>query len=140
MDLNKLMEIDHVVFVRNDGTVTDDQEITRGMYAPEVTCEYDGPFADAQISDAQERDMIDSVKRETGWSLITGWSCGGGLALMHPSEFIGGPLADHIRETAGFWVATTAELHPREDDPEYDDGNGESETAGWVLAYRERGV
>lgn len=130
-----MMEIDHVVRVHLDGTVTDND--TQGVYAPEVSCEYSGPFADAQISDAQERDMIDFVKRDTGWALLTGWSRGGGLAIMHPSEFIGGQLADHVRETPGYWVAVSVELHPGEDDPEYKDGNGESDTAGWALAYRE---
>lgn len=137
MNLNELMQIDHVVFVREDGTVTDDRATTRGVYAPEVSCDYDGPFADAQISDAQERSMIDYVKRDTGWSLLTGWSHGGGVAIMHPSEYIGGRLAEHIRETPGYWVAVTVELHPGKDDPEYNDGNGESETAGWALAHRE---
>lgn len=135
MDLNAFMAIDHVVHVHADGTVTDDD--TAGLYAPSVECDYSGPFADAQISDAQESDMIDFVKRDTGWTLLTGWSHGGGLAIMHQSEFIGGHLADHIRETSGYWVAVTVELHPGEDDPEYDDGNGESETAGWALAFRE---
>lgn len=137
MDLNSLMAIDHVVYVREDGTVTDDREITKGVYAPEVTCDYSGPLAEAQISDAQECDMIDYVKRDAGWELITGWSRGGGLALMHPSEFIGGALADHVRATPGYWVACVVELYPRETDPEYRDGNGESDAAGWVLAHRE---
>lgn len=137
MDLNNLMTIDHVVYVREDGTVTDDREITKDVYAPEVSCEYDGPFADAQISDAQERDMIDFVKGDSGWDLVTGWSRGGGLALMHPSEFIGGALAHHVRATPGYWVACVVELHPRETDPEYNGGDGESEAAGWVLAHRE---
>jgi hypothetical protein len=34
-------------------------------------------------------------------------------------------------------VACTVELHPGEDDPEYRDGNGESEYAGWIVAHRE---
>lgn len=135
MDLNQLMSIDHVVRVREDGTVTD--QGTTGVYAPEVSCEYSGPFAEAQISDEQERDMIDFAKRDTGWELLTGWSRGGGLAIMHPSEYIGGGLADHIRETPGYWVAVSVELYPTETDPEYRDGNGESKSAGWALAYRE---
>lgn len=136
MDLNSFMQIDHVVYVREDGTVTDDREITRGMYAPSVSCEYDGPFVDAQISDDQERDMYASVKSDSGWELLSGWSRGGGLYIMHPSEYVGGALAEHIRETPGYWVVVTVELNPQENDPEYNDGNGESESAGWALAYR----
>lgn len=136
MELNDLMTIDHVVYVREDGTVTDDREITYGVYAPEVYCEYTGPFADAQISEDQERDMYAFVKSDSGWELLSGWSHGGGLYIMHASEFIGGALADHIRETPGYWVAVSVELHPRETDPEYRDGNGESEAVGWALAYR----
>ncbi len=139
MDLNTLMEIDHVVRVRDDGTVTDQGTI--GVYAPEIHIEYDGPFADAQISDAQERDMIEYVRRQ-GWEIQTGWSAQWNYAgpIMHTSEFIGGRIADHIREHPGYWVACSVELHPGEDDPEYNNGNGESESAGWVLAHRETGL
>jgi hypothetical protein len=136
VDLNSIMEFDHVVCVRDDGTVTD--RGTTGVYAPEITCEYDGPFAEGQITDEHDQAMIESVKAQ-GWDVLTGWSGQYGYSgpIMHASEFIGGALADHIRATPGYWVACTVELHPKEDDPEYDDGNGESEAAGWVLAHRE---
>jgi hypothetical protein len=139
IDLNTLMEIDHVVRVRDDGTVTD--QGTTGVYAPEVHIEYDGPFAEAQISDDQERAMIDWIKGQ-GWDVLTGWALGGGLALMHASQYIGGRLADHIRKTPGYWVVCSVELHPGEDDPEHESngGNGESEAAGWILCHRETGL
>lgn len=137
MNLNALMSIDHVVYVREDGTVTDDREITKGLYAPEVFCDYSGPFAEAQISDDQESAMAASVKADTGWELLAGWSMGGGVLIMHPSQYIGGYLAEHIRETPGYWVAVTVEITPGEGDPEYGDGNGETESVGWALAYRE---
>jgi hypothetical protein len=136
MDLNDLMQFDHVVLVREDGSVTD--KGIEGVYAPEITCDYSGPFAEAQVSKAHEADMIEHAKAQ-GWTLETGWtgqySYSG--AIMHASEFIGGLLADHICETPGYWVACTVELHPGEDDPEYRDGNGESEYAGWIVAHRE---
>lgn len=139
MDLNALMAFDHVIRVRRDGTVTDQGTI--GVYAPEIYIEYDGPFAEAQISDAQERGMVTWVKGQ-GWDLLTGWSMNGGPAIMHDSQFIGGRLADHIRETPGYWVRLSVELHPGEDDPEHESngGNGESDCAGWVLAHRETGL
>ncbi|MFI0265603.1 hypothetical protein [Streptomyces luteogriseus] len=127
MDLNAKMEIGHVVYIRKGGAVVD----AINVHAPEINCDYTGPFDDAQISDADEEAMGESVKSQ-GWTLETGWT-GQYLysgAIMHPSEFIGGKLAEHIRETPGLWVALSVELHP-------EDENAESESAGWVLAYRE---
>lgn len=138
MDLNSLMTIDHVVYVRADGTVTD--EGITGVYAPEVICDYDGPFADAQITSAHDAEMVESIERQ-GWSVLKGWSrqylTRADDPIMHTSEFIGGRIEEHIRETPGYWVACSVALHPGEDDPEYEDGNGESETAGWILCHRE---
>jgi hypothetical protein len=45
--------------------------------------------------------------------------------VMHSSEYIGGALETHIRETPGLWVAVTVET---DDDDE--------QAAGWALAYR----
>lgn len=140
VELNALMAIDHVVYVWDDGTVTDDQETTKGVYAPEIVCEYSGPFADAQILSEHTAAMVESVKAQ-GWSLLCGWSrqwmTRGDDPVMHESEYIGGSLADHVRETPGYWVAVSVELHPGETDPEYDNGSGGSESAGWALAHRE---
>lgn len=133
--LNEQMTIDHVVRILADGTVASGYQ--KGVYAPEIYCDYSGAFADAQILDEHERDMIANVESQ-GWALETGWtgqySYNG--VIMHASEFIGGRLEEHIRETPGYWVALAVEIHPNEDDPEYDNGNGESDAAGWVLAYR----
>lgn len=139
MELNDRMQIDHVIRVREDGTVTD-QGIT-GVYAPEIHIEYDGPFAEAQISDDQERAMATWVKGQ-GWDILTGWSMNGGPAIMHASQYIGGRLAAHIRETPGYWVKLSVEIYPGEDDPEHESngGNGESTYAGWLLAFRETGL
>lgn len=135
--LNDQMTIDHVIRVDADGTISN----AVGVYAPEIYCDYDGPFSEASIMDSHESDMIESVKRQ-GWTLETGWtgqySYSG--AIMHPSEYIGGRMEEYIRETPGHWVALSVELHPSEDDPEYNNGSGESESAGWVLAYRPPGV
>lgn len=136
--LNDIMTIDHVVRVRDDGTVT--YQGTTGVYAPEVYCDYEGPFTDGQILDEHERDMIESIKAQ-GWTVETGWSGQDSGkyngAIMHVSEYIGGALAEHILETPGYWVACSVEIHPGEDDPEHNDGSGESETAGWIVMHRE---
>jgi hypothetical protein len=139
IDLHKIMEFDHVVRVRDDGTVT--TQGTIGVYAPEPYIEYSGPFKEAQISDDQERALVAWVKGQ-GWDVLTGWALGGGLVIMHASQFIGGSLADHIRETPGYWVKVYVDIHPGEDDPEHENngGNGESEEAGWILCHRETGL
>lgn len=136
MELNDQMTLGHVVYVRRDGRVVD----ANRSYAPEINCDYSGPFAEAQILDEHERAMIENAKGQ-GWTIQTGWSYQNSGRyngpIMHPSEYIGGSLENHIRETPGLWVAESVELHPGEEDPEYNDGNGESEAAGWVLAHRE---
>lgn len=127
MDLNAKMEIDHVVYVRQDGTVVD----ASNMYAPEINCGYSGPFKEAQVLDEHEREMIAGAK-DRGWTLQTGWT-GQYMyngPIMHTSERIGRRLTEHIRETPGLWVACSVELY-------LEDENAESESAGWVLAYRE---
>lgn len=99
--LDALMSVDRVIRVHDDGTVTDK---TSGVYAPEVDIDLD---ADGQIPDATERQMIDEIKR-AGWDVQSGWSgqyrYGG--PIMHESEFVGGPLAEHVLSTPGFWVVT----------------------------------
>ena len=136
MDLDKRMSIDHVVRVHPDGTVTD----ATGIYAPEVHCDYDGAFADAQISDEHDRDMI-TYLADQGWTVERGWTHQDFYSgpIMHASEYIGGALADHILSTPGYWVACSVEIHPGENDPEHEDngGNGEPETAGWIVAHKE---
>lgn len=135
MALNDKMQPGHVVYVRDDGTVLD----ANNVYAPEITCDYYGPFSEGQILDEHEREMIEYAARQ-GWTLQTGWSGQDSGRyngpIMHASEYIGGSLEAHIKATPGLWVADSVELHPGEEDPEYKNGSGESEAAGWVLAFR----
>lgn len=122
MDLNKIMEFDHVIRVRERGVV---DERVPDVYAPEV---YVGVDADGQITDADESAMIETV-RAAGWELLTGWthqySYNG--PIMHTSEFVGGRLADHILSTPGLYCAVTVETLDDDDD-----------AAGWAVAYREK--
>lgn len=118
--LNEIMDFDHPVLVGPGGTITDKLP---GVYAPELHMETDD---DGQILDEHEQDYVEQARRQ-GWELLTGWT--GQYSyhgpVMHPSEFVGGALADHIRETPGIYVVVTVET---DDDSE--------DAAGWAVAYR----
>lgn len=119
MALRKVMEFDHVIHVDEDGTVTD----AEGQYAPDVDVDTD---SDGQILDHHEKAMIESV-RSQGWELMTGYTgqyCYHG-PIMHPSEFIGGRLAEAILEDPGYYVSVSVET----DNPE--------EPAGWAIARKD---
>lgn len=139
--INELMSFDHVVAVMPDGRVIDTDEKFNliDVRVPEVYIDYEGPFAEAQISDQNDRDMVGYFKSQ-GWEVLNGYSNQYGYSgpIMHVSESIGGGLEDRIREEPGFWVALTVEISPNEDDPEHEDngGNGESEAAGWIVARK----
>lgn len=125
MDLRDVMEFDQVVQVHVGGRVT-----RLDADAPEVyldaSWDEDG---DAHVSDADERDMITHLKSQ-GWEVLTGWTGQYGYngSLMHPSEFVGGRLADHIRETPGLYVCLHVEIIPGDD-------RG-PEPVGWIVARR----
>jgi hypothetical protein len=119
--LNDVMDFDHVIRVRADRTI--DERPEPAVYAPDLLMSV---HADGQILDDDERDYISQAKAQ-GWTLESGWTAQYGYrgVVMHPSEYIGGALADHIRATPGLWVAITVET---------DDGSEDS--AGWAIAYR----
>lgn len=121
-DLNDVMEFDHPVMVDENGVVHDHLP---GVYAPELIMATDG---DGQILDEHEADFIEQAKRQ-GWQLLSGWTGQHGYrgVVMHPSEFVGGALADHIRETPGTYVVVSVEC---------DDDTGHDIPAGWAVAYR----
>jgi hypothetical protein len=82
--LNNIMEVDHVIEVHEDGTVTED---TEDVYAPEV---YTGELFEPD-----------------GWSFFTtGYSGQYGYSgpWMHASEFVGGSLAQDILSEPGYYV------------------------------------
>ena len=82
-ELNDIMEFDHVVEVRADGTVVDGPD---GVYAPGLhDGELDGP----------------------GWVLLNGYSGQDRYSgpIMHSSEFIGGGMARDILSEPGLYVA-----------------------------------
>ena len=111
-DLARLMDFDHVVRVLPDGTLTDDRAEVGDRWAPEVNddaCE--GP-----------------------WALLAGYTGQDRYhgPTMHPSERIGGALADDILARPGWYVACVSyawqDPEPLED-PDLDDA-----VAGWAVA------
>jgi hypothetical protein len=92
--LNGVMEIDHVIRVGDDGSVTD----ADGVYAPDVY-EDDGEL----------------LPVGSGWSLLDGYSGQDRYSgpIMHASEYIGGRMASDILETPGLYVAVV--VYPLDD-------------------------
>lgn len=105
MNLNDLMEFDHVIQVHHDGTVTDGPA---GIYAPNLY-----------------NDELDSP----AWTMLTGYSGQYRYPgpIMNNAEFIGGRMAEHILDTPGVYVAIVANWEP-------DDGTGETIMDGWAVA------
>jgi hypothetical protein len=124
--LDSLMEVDHVVRVHPDGTITE----PRDVHAPEVYVDTD---ADGQILPEHDAAMI-KMLREHGWILMNGYSGQQGYSgpIMHPSESIGGGIERDIRERPGLYVVVIVTCNGPDDD-----GDSESEPAGWAVAYRE---
>lgn len=87
-DLNRVMEFDHVVEVRDDGTIIDRDD----LYAPECFCGDDGGKID--------------FGGDTRWTALDGYSGQERYSgpIMHSSEYVGGRLEDDIRSTPGVYV------------------------------------
>jgi hypothetical protein len=96
-NLNELMEFDHVIEVHADGTVTDRNDI----YAGEIVRQ---PLT-------AEGDAIDAPVVAAGWELLDGYSGQDRYSgpCMHPSEFIGGRIAQDILDEPGVYVALVLE-------------------------------
>jgi hypothetical protein len=115
--LNEIMEMDHVIRVRTDGTI--DDHVT-GEYAPEVNVNTD---ANGQISAADDAEMIAGIESQD-WEVLNGWSGQYGYSgpIMHASEYVGGDLERHIRETPGLYCVSVVETLDDDDEP-----------AGWII-------
>jgi hypothetical protein len=118
--LNDRMEFDHVIRVGPVGTVYDNE----GSHAPELVMETDDDF---QILDEHEDGYRAQAERQ-GWQLLTGWTGQYGYRglVMHPSEYVGGQLAEHILSEPGEYVVIAVEC------------DQDSDPAGWAIAYREK--
>lgn len=105
MDLNAIMEFDHVITVDHDGNVTDGPS---WLYAPSLL--------DGELDSPQ-------------WSMINGYSGQDRYPgpLMHSSETIRGALAEHILSVPGHYVAIVASYSP-------EDASLELDVEGWAVA------
>jgi hypothetical protein len=106
--LNDIMEFDHVIEVLEDGSIVDRNDI----YAPES---FDDGHGKIDFAGA------------TGWYALNGYSGQDRYAgpIMHPSEYIGGHLADDILASPGVYVAVVVTDLDDEENP-----------SGWaVLRY-----
>ena len=117
--LSHLMDFDHVIQVHDDGAVTE----PRNVYGPERLEHSEGengrPDPDGLLDD---------------WQLISGFSGQYRYAgpIMHNSERIAGPIARHIIENPGLYVALVC-YWP--DDPDNDPADGDY-IEGWAIAHR----
>lgn len=107
MELNTIMEFDHVIEVRHDGTVTDGPS---WLYAPNLHDEH-----------------LDSPQ----WTLLNGYSGQYGYRgpVMHNSESIGGRMAQDILDAPGVYVAIVATWSLMEGESEDADT-----VEGWAVA------
>lgn len=105
MDLNEIMQFDHVVTVDYDGNVTDGPT---WLHAPNLL-----------------DDELDSLE----WSLLNGYSGQSGYRgpIMHNSEFIGGRMASDIISSPGHYVAVVAHWTP-------ENGGVGTGAEGWAVA------
>lgn len=109
--LNAVMEFDRVVQVHSDGSVTNGPS---NAYAPEVYWH-----------------TANRIEQGDGWELMNGYSGQQSYRgpVMHPSEFIGGSMADDILSTPGLYVAVVVkDLDNATED--------ETSEVGWAVAYR----
>lgn len=82
--------------------------------------------------DGQSTDDVPLEPLPDGWEFLTGWTGQYGYSgmVMHSSEYVGGRLARHIRETAGYYVCLVV-------DGIADGVDAESEPIGWAIGFRE---
>lgn len=107
--------------------------------------EWDAPFritagmltlaSDVYAPEVLNDENHDIYIEADGWTAFTGytgqWSYSG--AVMHPSEYIGGRLADAILEMAAEDSRTVfALVEVRDESGEYPDGD----PIGWAVLYR----
>jgi hypothetical protein len=123
MDLNDLMQMDHVIQVHPDGSVTEPD----GIWGPEVTVETDkeGQYVPTRDDQGRMTGWNVSLNGHDDWTLLKGYAVDDGSELLHRSQYIGGALAEAILETPGYYVATM--VGDDSDEP------GDS----WCVAFKE---
>jgi hypothetical protein len=124
--LNEIMEFDHIIRVNADGTITEDLDMS--------TMD-SGSYFDLAV----DEDGTDIFDMSAGWTLLSGFTGQYGYngPVMHASEYVGGGLERHIRETPGYYVVlivNALETHC-EDCAEFEHAIAD-EPAGWAVAYK----
>lgn len=119
--LNEIMEFDSILQVCKSGIL---------INRPDMSI-----YADLNVAS----DGTDEFELSDGWTLLSGftgqYSYNG--PVLHPSEFIGGGLERHIRETPGYYVALVVEGRCDYGTTECDVERGcDCEPAGWAVAYK----
>lgn len=106
-DLNDVMQFDHIIEVCADGSVIDRE----GIYAPECYWDTNTP---GNIN----------FGGDNRWTALNGYSGQDRYSgpVMHPSEYIGGRMADDILDTPGIYVAIVV-----------NDLDDLDEPAGWAV-------
>lgn len=122
--LNDLMQFDHIVKVGPDGAVSDGDI---------------SAYFELSTYKGDDGEWHENFQLPDGWELLRGftgqYSYNG--PVMHPSEFIGGGLERHIRETPGYYVALTVESDCGYTEPNCtEDAGCDCEPDGWAVAYR----
>ena len=119
-NLNDLAEFDRVFMVHNDGTVS----FPDGIYAPGV------------VHEDTERNRADIGDKD--FQAVTGWSDQYTYSgpVMHPSEFLGGRMAEWVLETPGIYAVVVVDVLSCEDcedlEPDHEP-DCEHEPSGWML-------
>ena len=112
--LSEEMEFDHIVYSHGDGTISD----AHTMRSPYV-----------YVAELEDGTWVEEAMDEP-WDLVDGFSGQYGYSgpHMHASEYIGGGLARHILETAGFYVVTVVTPMPFNECEDVDSDE-------WAVAY-----
>ena len=108
--LNEAMDFDSVIYSHGDGTVSD----AHTMRSPYV-----------YIAEQEDGTWVGEALDEP-WELVDGFSG----PYMHASEYVGGGLARHILETAGYYVAVVVTPVPLDECEDVDSDE-------WAVAYTE---
>lgn len=143
MDLNKIMEINRVIRVDENGNVTD----AHGVHGPETV--YIGTDADGNILDEHDAAMVADLEA-AGWDVLNGWS--GQYRYSGPVMHESG-LAKYILANPGLYVRLAVDVLPSgcQSGPdrqpceaaengyycEHVDESAETENVGWIVAFRD---
>jgi hypothetical protein len=125
-NLNEVMEFDHVIEVKADGTVEDSSE---------------SPYLDLRyyLTDPETGLWEPDFTLPEGWQLMTGYTGQYGYngPVMHSSEFIGGRMARDILETPGLYVALIVESDCGNTEEHCTEEDGcQCEADGWAVAFK----